>query len=147
MKPEYAAYRDELMEAWRKRHVNADNPQLTRQVLCRGMCNSWTLKFVEKFPHLKRVAGFACNPKNQDDSLTPGTEHWWCVDTDGTIVDPTAEQFIVDVKYIELDRVRHHVKIGRCIICGWDIYGTVDKGPRSICDEEYCIEEANAGRF
>lgn len=133
-----------MMEKKRRQYHPSDQPLVTRAELARAECNSWTMRFVEKFPHLKRVAGFYGAPEdvwlNDPDEEIYRTEHWWCVDTDGTIVDPTAEQFMHgDFVYTPFDEAKHRIKIGRCMECGDDIFGLKAEGPKSACSEE-CTE-------
>lgn len=52
-----------------------------------GQCSSVTQSMVEAFPELTRVRGhYYC-------SVWGERAHWWCIDTGGNIVDPTAAQF------------------------------------------------------
>jgi len=52
-----------------------------------GTCAEITLGLAEKFPDLKRVRGHYYCPTWGERA------HWWLVDKDGQIVDPTASQF------------------------------------------------------
>lgn len=137
MKPEYAAYLDELIEAKRMHYAEGHRDTLDRATILYAECSNFTKKFVQRFPHLKRVAGFYCV---EDDlnavEMLPGTEHWWCVDVDGTIVDPTAEQFSQPGPYVPLDEKVHFVRVGRCHNCGIDIYGLLSEAPQSVCSDE-----------
>ena len=51
-------------------------------------CAQWTLDMQQAFPELIRVRGTV--------TLSNGweREHWWLTDPSGTIVDPTADQFV-----------------------------------------------------
>jgi hypothetical protein len=52
-----------------------------------GKCAEVTALMVSQFPELTRVRGhYYCVVWGE-------REHWWCVATDGSIVDPTASQF------------------------------------------------------
>ncbi len=52
-----------------------------------GLCADWTAEMVAAFPELTRVRGhYYCAGWGE-------REHWWCTTADGTIVDPTAQQF------------------------------------------------------
>ncbi len=53
----------------------------------RAKCSEATQAMVAAFPELKRVAGAYHCP------LWGSRAHWWCVDSKGNIVDPTAKQF------------------------------------------------------
>ena len=73
MKPEY--------QTWIKDNVPVD---------CLNTCHSITEAMQKAFPYLGRVRGHVF--------LSTGLErpHFWLVDTDGTIVDPTERQFSSD---------------------------------------------------
>lgn len=88
----------------------------------RGMCDSATKEMVAAFPELRRAAGFVYYVHGRE-------QHWWCVATDGKIVDPTVAQFGGSpIVYEELDlndpETRKKVPTGRCMECGEDVYGT-----------------------
>jgi hypothetical protein len=52
-----------------------------------GQCKSITLQMADAFPELTRVRGhYYC-------WIWGERAHWWLVDPDGDIVDPTAKQF------------------------------------------------------
>lgn len=98
MKPEYAD--------WIAQNVPA-NPW----TLCAGI----TVKMAAAFPELRRVRGHYHCPIAPD--LPNGTPHWWLVAPDGSIVDPTASQFVSGGagEYVE------HVgdePTGKCMDCG-----------------------------
>src|ERR1035437_1692819 len=89
VKPEYEGFKTQLVEQVRASYHESQRDDTTPRDLVRARCDEFTQGFVEKFPHLKRVAGFV-----------GGNEHWWCVDLDGTVVDPTAEQFVGEPEYV-----------------------------------------------
>ncbi len=76
--------------------------------LCYLQCATATLQMVKAFPELLRVRGFYC-----------GRPHWWLLDTDGGIVDPTAKQFNYGglYSYEEWDETLPEPK-GKCKHCG-----------------------------
>lgn len=125
MKPEYQALKDELLEKELSRYAQ---PRETISIpyLLKGKCYGWTSIFVQKFPHLKQVCGFYGHG-----------EHFWCVDVDGTIVDPTIEQFHDGTgdpaKYRVLDESVDRIFLGKCMNCGWEIYGLKSEGHQSVC--------------
>ena len=54
----------------------------------RGKCKEMCDELVAKDPSLKLVRGHYYEPQwNRDEP------HWWCVDSNGKIVDPTRKQF------------------------------------------------------
>jgi hypothetical protein len=65
------------------------------------------------FPHLRITRGHYL------DLIWGEREHWWLVDTDGSIVDPTATQFPTKGSslYRELDPNAPE-PVGRCMNCG-----------------------------
>lgn len=141
MKPEYAAFLDVLIEEQRQYYHASDRASVTRSQVVRAKCQSFTKRFVERFPHLTRIAGFYGAPEdvwlNDPDEQCYRTEHFWCVDVNGTIVDPTVEQFIrKDMAYTVLDPLKHKIQIGRCIECGEYIYGLRSEGNKCICSPE-----------
>src|ERR1035437_1476152 len=125
MKPEYADFLTQLIEHERGCYHESQRDSLTPRDLVRARCGEFTQEFVEKFPHLKRVAGFV-----------GGIEHWWCVDIDGAIVDPTAEQFHGEPEYVPYIAAEHEVRLGRCMNCGDEIYGLSSGGPQCMRSEE-----------
>jgi hypothetical protein len=132
MKLEYEEFLTELCEKKRRQYAPSCQERLTRADLVRAECNQFTREFVMKFPHLTRVPGFYGRVIGD----YHGTEHWWCVEPDGTIVDPTAAQFQPGHTYTPLDENKHTIKIGRCMNCGDDIFGLKAQGPKSICSKE-----------
>lgn len=92
-------------------------------------CGNAVQKMKEVFPELEVKAGWIS-----------GSEHWWCVDPQGNIVDPTLVQYIgrgikPPFHYKEF-QPGMLVRVGRCMNCGDDIYKQVQtlEGNRvSIC--------------
>lgn len=125
MKPEYAAYIQELIQEARSHISNAS--ELSDADIVRGSCVYFSKKLNEKFPELKCVPGF-CN----------GEEHLWNVDPDGNIVDATGIQFgpILNYEPYEENNPKHLVIIGRCMECGEYIYGKMTDSRKDICSEE-----------
>lgn len=99
IKPEHAAWIAE-------RYSTRD------KAYCR--CDSATAAMVDAFPELRRVRGY----------YATFTEHWWCEDAEGNIVDPTAAQFSGQGSYQELtdEEVEQHVPSGVCMDCGDPVY-------------------------
>lgn len=77
-----------------------------------GLCAKATKEFLSTFPELKRVRGHV-----ESVLSTKQLPHWWCVDSDGEIVDPTAKQFGYISKYIEWDETQDE-PTGKCPNCG-----------------------------
>jgi hypothetical protein len=86
----------------------------------RGKCKAATMEMVKVFPELRIVAGFAHAGWGRD-------QHWWCIDLNDTIVDPTAEQFYGEVQYEAVDLTDPNdvarIPTGICMGCGDDVYG------------------------
>jgi hypothetical protein len=139
MKPEYQAYRDELLEKELSRYKLQRRGDISIPYLLKGKCYGWTAKFAEKFPQLKQVCGFYGN-----------SEHYWCVDTDGTIVDPTVGQFYDGEgdpnKYRVFDESVDKIYLGKCMNCGFEIYGLKAEGEQSICKPEAGEKESECSR-
>ena len=102
----------------------------------RGKCAEFTAALVENFPELKRVRGFV--------TLKSGLRrsHWWCVDADGNIVDPTASQFETEyfwhagIAFYEPLNESDPEPTGKCPNCGNYCYdGGVCCSPK--CNREY----------
>lgn len=53
----------------------------------RGRCRELAEALVDRRPELRLVRGWYGDPDWGD------CEHWWCEEPDGTVVDPTVEQF------------------------------------------------------
>lgn len=53
----------------------------------RGKCKKFVEELIEKDPTLRKVRGYYHCP------IWGEQEHWWCEKPDGTIVDPTKDQF------------------------------------------------------
>ena len=93
--------------------------------LCKTHCESMMLVF----PELKIVRGhYIC-------MIWGEREHWWLLDEDGAVVDPTAQQFPskgggVYLLWIEGERE----PTGRCANCGQYVYDYIDV-------HEACYEE------
>lgn len=114
---------------WIKTWLSTNNP--------RGMCYSASSSMMKEFPELKLIRGYVTC-----DQGVPA--HWWCVDVDGNIVDPTAAQFTNIVLYEEYQEGME-VQIGKCMNCGWEIYDTTmnSKKSTSVCSNE-CSEALDA---
>lgn len=82
-----------------------------------GMCGEVTLKMSKVFPELSRVRGHYYCP------IWGEREHWWLVDREDNIIDPTAEQFPSKGKgaYIPLPDGTPE-PTGMCMNCGNYVY-------------------------
>jgi hypothetical protein len=82
-----------------------------------GKCLEVTLAMLEAFPELRRVRGHYQCP------LWGERSHWWLVDQDGTVVDPTVRQFPSHgigeyVPWVDGDPE----PTGKCPECGEPVY-------------------------
>lgn len=113
---------------WIERYVSAQPNRFVR-----GKCHEATEKMVAAFPELRRTCGFVIAPWGED-------QHWWCVAPDGSIVDPTVEQFHVVFGYEEVDPSKPHrpIPTGKCMNCSGPTYEE-----RSICGPS-CERELDA---
>ncbi len=91
------------------------------QRFVRGKCDEATREMVKTFPELRRACGFVFVMWGRD-------EHWWCVAPDGSVVDPTAEQFgpvgVLDYEELNLKNPDDVARIptGKCMDCGEPTY-------------------------
>lgn len=78
-----------------------------------GSCSIATSQMVKVFPELQRVRGHYMCPAHGE------RPHWWCKDSLGKIVDPTARQFPSNGhgEYVELDESQPE-PTGKCPECG-----------------------------
>ncbi len=98
-----------------------------------GHCEHAAHQMAESFPELRVVRGHVLCP-----APWGKRGHWWCVDADGQIVDPTRGQFpfadeqLVYEEYVDGDPVR----LGVCMDCGAAIWGRPDDESidTSFCD-------------
>jgi hypothetical protein len=81
-------------------------------------CVEATLAMVAAFPELSRVRGHYHCPV--DGQAHP---HWWCVTAEGTIIDPTADQFASHGQgdYEPYDESKGE-PLGKCLDCGGLVY-------------------------
>lgn len=88
----------------------------------RGACSEATKEMMAAFPELRRAGGFVQVQWGRE-------QHWWCVAPDGSIVDPTVDQYgavgVFDYEELDLDdpKTREIVPTGRCMECGLDAFG------------------------
>lgn len=93
-------------------------------------CYNATLRMHGVFPELTRVRGHVIE-------LIVGAHmhpHWWLVDSEGNIIDPTASQFIGPLEYFPWDENQPE-PTGKCPNCGEYCYDN------SFCCSEECSDE------
>lgn len=124
-------------EQWIEAYVAAQPGRFVR-----GKCDKATQEMVKAFPELRRAAGFVFSTFGRE-------QHWWCVDPNKNVVDPTREQFQVVFEYEELDlndpETRKRVPTGVCMNCGEDTY----EGKTFCSDdcENITLADFNSGRY
>ena len=127
--PKYITWIEEFERKMVARTIGLDHLTPANQVMMsvRGMCQGACNEMLLVFPELKKVRGHY-----------NGISHWWCVDPDGNIVDPTAKQFSPGGTYTE-----YHGPdpVGKCINCGEWVW-TMEFSS-SACSEE-CSKELEA---
>ena len=110
------------------RLIGADDCTLEERLVfaVRGRCATASAAMVAVFPELRRVRGHY-----------NGVPHWWCVAPDGTIVDPTARQFVPGGTYVE-----YHGPdpLGKCMNCGALVWTPLPGGDTSACSDE-CLQD------
>lgn len=88
---------------------------------CLGRCREAAEEIAAAFPgELEVVRGHV------HDAEWGKRGHWWCVDREGGIVDPTAAQFPALVEY-EPYRDGEPVRVGTCMECGEAIWATPEE--------------------
>jgi len=95
-----------LYQAWIRENV-PENPA--------GKCREVTRRMREAFPELRRVRGHFLDVSGE-------RPHWWLLDPDGDILDPTVSQFGLKgppspYRYLPRDE-REPEPTGRCLECG-----------------------------
>lgn len=77
-----------------------------------GKCAEVTNLMMMKFPELKRIRGhIKCVVDNNLHS------HWWLIDKNNNIIDPTEKQFIIITEYLPHDESAPE-PTGKCPNCG-----------------------------
>lgn len=96
----------------------------------RGKCHQASQAMVAAFPELRLVAGLVYQELGWG-----GNQHWWCVAPDGSIVDPTADQFALIGRYEALDpgsmATKNRIPSGVCMWCGMPTYHG-----KSVCSDD-----------
>lgn len=130
LKPEY--------QAWIDAYVT-DHPHL------RGSCASAANAMILSFTELRRACGWVVEKRHvhlyENEPGDFSTGHWWCVDPDGAIVDPTSLQFdnLTNCVYVEYNERKHGpMPVGKCPNCGWLIYPKDNAGGvHKECEAEF----------
>lgn len=82
-----------------------------------GTCAEVTIAMVKKFPELKRVRGHYHCP------IWGERAHWWCIASNGKIIDPTASQFPSKGSGVYIVHVEGSPEpTGKCLDCGSYVY-------------------------
>ena len=103
---------EQWVEAYVTRHPNR---------FVRGRCAEATVEMIKAFPELRRACGFVTVQWGRD-------QHWWCVAPDGSVVDPTAEQFgamgVFEYEEIDTSNPEHvaRIPIAKCMECSGAVY-------------------------
>jgi hypothetical protein len=103
---------------------------LSRSGSSTAQCGPFTKAFVQAFPELRRVPGFYRCASGHS-----AGQHWWLIDLEGRIVDPTADQFddAGAGTYEAYCPHKHKLPKGKCMCCGMEKYASEGCGP---CSEE-----------
>jgi tetratricopeptide (TPR) repeat protein len=97
-------------------------------------CRDVTEKMVAEFPELTRKRGIIHLLNTEENETRP---HWWCVDPDGEIIDPTASQYPFVLEYEEWDE-NHGEPTGKCLCCG-NFVSDFNTFCNDACETEYRI--------
>lgn len=95
-----------------------------------GKCNEATIQMQHIFPELKRIRGhYYC-------AIWGERQHWWLIDSEDQIIDPTARQFPTLGRgvYQEFDE-RQPEPTGICPNCGEYCYNS------QTCCSDKCFDE------
>jgi len=74
-------------------------------------CKKYVDLMQKEFPELKKVRGWYFSGRD--------IPHWWCIDENNNIIDPTIDQF--DDKngvYLPIDEETFSEPVGKCLNCG-----------------------------
>lgn len=123
MRPEYQDY------------INKNFPTFAETY---GKCQEASEAMKLAFPELTIVKGYVWA------GAWGKRGHWWLVDENGGIVDPTAKQFTSGVGSYEPWVPGSEVRVGKCMNCGDEIWESLDSLEdvkiKSICSEE-CADD------
>ena len=81
----------------------------------RGKCKEYSEKLIKERPELRLVRGFYYCPVAKVEEM-----HWWCEDSDGLIIDPTAKQYFSEGK----GNYREFKGVYTCSNCKQDVLET-----------------------
>jgi len=95
-----------------------------------GRCQALAAEMVEAFTDLTLVRGHVECPEPWG-----RRGHWWCVDRDGVIVDPTAGQFTCGIDRYEEYEEGQPVRLGVCMDCGRAIWGAPESARPTFCSK------------
>jgi hypothetical protein len=104
---------------WISEHVGPDP---------HGQCKEVTARMAAAFPELRRVRGHYVCPSDGRQ------QHWWMVSPDGTVLDPTKEQFSSRGQGL-YEPHEGPEPTGTCLNCGALVYGET-----SFCNAN-CMNE------
>ena len=120
-------------------HEQLRQDLLRRYGSSQAMCGVFTRAFQERFPSLRRIAGYYfCTASGWSYG-----EHWWLLDNAGQVIDPTADQFPCQGhgRYEPYSPFKHKVLKGKCPCCGRGLYSREGGYPCSLpCDQELAQE-------
>lgn len=97
----------------------------------KGKCKEYSNLMNSEFPELKKVRGWYY--------LDRDIPHWWLVDENDNIIDPTIDQFVSkNGVYIPIDESNFIEPSGKCLNCGRFVYGNeLDKFCSVKCGEDF----------
>jgi hypothetical protein len=90
---------------------------IAKESFIRGMCKSACEEMKKVFPNLTLVGGKVL-------TIAGEREHWWLLDENGQVVDPTRSQYEGEIDYIPWTPSMEII-IGKCMNCGAIIRGIV----------------------
>ena len=116
-------------QAWMDENVPND---------CQGRCRGYSDKMAEAFPELRVVGVF--------DPWGVSTNHAWCTNTEGGIIDPTAHQFEPGFLYPQNPAELSDFPKGKCPWCGELILPDTPYNKTRCCDESELGEHVVCNR-
>lgn len=95
-------------------------------------CREAAEEMISIFPELQKVRGWVITPEYGEKYPR---QHWWCIDKNNNIIDPTASQWMAILDYKPWDEEKGDIT-GKCINCGEYVINY-----RTFCDNGKCQKE------
>ena len=117
---------EEAHKTWIEKYLSG----FSSRAACLGRCHEAVTAMNLAFPDLTKVRGHVHCPQPWGKR-----GHWWLTTADGTIVDPTVEQFTAGIYEYEPYKEGDDVRLGACMDCGEMFWGPIaDAGKKTFCN-------------